>query len=187
MSLSRIKQGIEELFANLPHAEKALHALVLIWVLTQIISSNFMHVHADTIWSSVNQVAKLHVYGGLLLLPISLLFIYKVLKRRTIVDMYPWLSGNFSQIKADIQTLRQFTLPKTHPAGLAATVEGLGLLALLLALVTGTLWYIVASSSGIAPTLLSIHKTSVGLIETYFYAHGAMALLHYIQWWRTQA
>ncbi|WP_232055236.1 hypothetical protein [Vibrio taketomensis] len=93
--------------------------------------------------SGINQVAKLHVYGGLLLLPISLLFIYKALKRRTIADMYPWLSGNFSQIKADIQTLRQFTLPKTHPAGLAATVEGLGL-RLLLALVTGTLWYIVA-------------------------------------------
>lgn len=98
--------------------------------------------------------------------------------------MYPWLSGNFTQIKQDLQCLSRVELPESHPAGIAATVEGLGLLALLLALVTGTAWYLSASSTGISPELLKIHKTSVGLIETYFYGHGAMALLHFIHWWR---
>ncbi|WP_345197260.1 hypothetical protein [Kistimonas scapharcae] len=35
-----------------------------------------------------------------------------------------------------------------------------------------------------APLLLSIHKTSVGAIECYFYGHGGFALLHLVSWWR---
>ncbi|WP_246335813.1 cytochrome b/b6 domain-containing protein [Vibrio marinisediminis] len=178
MALSRLKDGVDELFVKLPIAEKVLHAFVFVWVLAQIISSNFMHVHTTTLWQNINLVAKAHVYAGLLLVPITLVFCYKVLKRRKLGDMYPWLSGNFTQIKEDLKTLRSFKLVESHPSGIAATVEGLGLLALLLALVTGTLWYFSASSSGISPELLEIHKTSVGLIETYFYAHGAMAILH---------
>ncbi|MFC5080641.1 hypothetical protein VTH8203_04482 [Vibrio thalassae] len=184
MMLSRIKEGVDTLFTNLPESEKVLHALTLFWVLVQIISSNFIHVHADTLWSSINSIAKIHIYSGLLLIPLTLVFVYKVIKRRTIGDMYPWLSGNFTQIKQDLQCLSRVELPESHPAGIAATVEGLGLLALLLALVTGTAWYLSASSTGISPELLKIHKTSVGLIETYFYGHGAMALLHFIHWWR---
>lgn len=187
MALSRVKEGIDELFADLPTSEKVLHALILIWVLAQIISSNFMHVHADTLWGSINLTAKFHAYGGLCLLPITLVFVYRVIKRRTIADMYPWLSGNVDQIKQDIKVIRSFRLPASQPAGLAATVEGLGLLALLFALVTGAMWYLVASNSGTAPQLLEIHKTAVGLIEAYFYAHGAMGMLHFIQWWRTKA
>jgi len=34
--------------------------------------------------------------------------------------------------------------------------------------------------------LLEIHKTSVGLIETYFYAHGLFGLLHLVKWWRSR-
>ncbi|MGF1688867.1 cytochrome b/b6 domain-containing protein [Photobacterium japonica] len=186
MPLSRVKKGVGALFAELPTSEKVLHGLSLVWVLLQIISSNFMHVHADTLWGNINLMAKFHVYSGLCLLPITLVFVYHVIKRRTIADMYPWLFGHFSQIKKDINVLRTLRLPESHPAGLAATVEGLGLLALLLALVTGTLWYLGASNAGTSPQLLEIHKTSVGLIEAYFYAHGAMGLLHLLQWWRTK-
>ena len=187
MALSRVKEGVDELFAALPKSEKVLHALILIWVLVQIITSNFMHVHTTTQWDTINLVAKYHVYAGLLLVPIALVFFYKILMRRKIADMYPWLCGNFTQIKKDIKTLCSFKLLEPHPSGVAATVEGLGLLALLLALVTGAAWYIGASTSGTSPDLLEIHKTSVGLIETYFYAHGGMALLHYIHWWRNKA
>ncbi|MCY9802576.1 cytochrome b/b6 domain-containing protein [Vibrio scophthalmi] len=186
MALSRVKEGVDELFADLPKSEKVLHALILVWILAQIITSNFMHVHADTLWGNINLTAKLHAYGGLCLLPITLVFVYRVIKRRTIADMYPWLSGNINQIKQDIKVISTLRLPESQPAGLAATVEGLGLLALVLALLTGAIWYLVASNSGTAPQLLEIHKTSVGLIETYFYAHGGMALLHYIHWWRNK-
>lgn len=184
MTLSRVKEGVDELFANLPKSEKVLHALILVWVLAQIISSNFMHVHADTLWGNINLMAKFHVYSGLFLIPITLVFLYRVIARRKITDLYPWLSGNFEQIKKDMAVIRTFRLPESHPSGLAATVEGLGLLALLLALFTGSIWYLFASNSGTSPLLLDIHKTSVGLIEAYFYAHGFMGILHFVQWWR---
>ena len=186
MTLSRVKAGVDALFVKLPKSEKVLHFLILIWVLTQIISSNFMHVHPDTLWGSINFMAKFHIYSGLGLIPITIVFCYTIIKRRKLADLYPWLHGNFSQIKLDINIIRTLHLPKSHPAGLAATVEGLGLLALALALVTGSMWYLSASNCGISPLLLDIHKTSVGFIEAYFYGHGFLALLHFAQWWRSQ-
>ncbi len=93
-------------------------------------------------------------------------FFVVVLSRRKVTDLYPWLSGNFGRIIEDIKVLRTFKLPEARPAGLAATIEGLGLLALLLAAVTGTLWMISFLSNNTSdPDFLAIHKTAVGAIE----------------------
>ena len=184
----QLKEGVHALFERLPHSEKILHLLVMLWVLMQIITSNFMHVHSDTPWADINVVSHIHAYGGLLLFPITLLFSWKIIKRRKISDIYPWLHKDISEIKKDIKTLSTFSLPEVRPGGLAATIEGLGLLALLLALVTGAMWYISASNGSLSfsPQLLEIHKTSVGLIEAYFYGHGLFGLLHLVVWWRSQ-
>ncbi|OCH27747.1 hypothetical protein A6E13_08350 [Aliivibrio fischeri] len=183
---SQLKEGVNVLFERLPLSEKILHLLVLLWVLMQIITSNFMHVHSDTRWADINVVSYVHAYGGLLLFPITLLFLWKIIKRRKVSDIYPWLHKDISEVKKGIKTLSTFRLPEVRPGGLAAVIEGLGLLALLLALVTGALWYIMASNGNISPQLLEIHKTSVGLIEIYFYGHGLFGLLHLVVWWRCQ-
>ncbi|MBB1312929.1 cytochrome b/b6 domain-containing protein [Aliivibrio sp. SR45-2] len=187
MSL-HLKDGFNVLFERLPTSEKILHILVMLWVLLQIITSNFMHVHSDTLWTEINVVSHIHAYGGLLLIPITLLFSWKIIKRRKMSDIYPWLYKDISEIKKDIKTLSTFRLPEVRPGGLAATIEGLGLLALLLALVTGAMWYISASNGNLSfsPQLLEIHKTSVGFIEAYFYGHGLFGLLHLADWWRSQ-
>lgn len=184
--VSRITEGFNALFENLPKSEKILHLLILIWVLAQIISSSFMHVHPDTSWNSINTISQFHMYSGLILLPITLIFMAVVIRRRKLSDIYPWLYKNIDVIREDIKTLLTFQLPKARPGGLAATIEGLGLLALLLALVTGCLWYAAASTGDMSALLLEIHKTSVGLIETYFYAHGLFGLLHLVKWWRSR-
>ncbi len=181
----KFKQGFNAIFERLPTAEKLLHLLIVVWILVQIIISNFMHVHGDTQWADVNLVSQIHAYGGLLLIPITLIFCWKIIKRRTMSDIYPWLYKDFRGIKSDIEVLRTFRLPEPHPGGLAAMIEGLGLLALLLALATGSIWYAFVSNGDLSPTLLDIHKTSVGLIEAYFYGHGLFGLLHFIAWWRS--
>lgn len=145
-----------------------------------------MDVNSDTPWSGVNFMTLFHAYSGLMLFVISLIFIVKIFNRRKVVDMYPWIYKNYDGIKTDIKTLTRLQLPKPNPAGLAATIEGLGLLALLLALLTGGLWYITTSNGSASPLLLEIHTTSVGLIEVYFYGHGLFGLLHLVQWCRAQ-
>ncbi len=179
--MSAIINSLNQLFNKLPKAEKALHGLVIIWVAVQIISSSFMHIRHSQDWTQANWLSQVHAYGGMLLGIISILFIVKVLSRRGFADLYPWLFRDISVIKADLQSLLKFTLPEAQPRGLAATIEGLGLLALLIALITGSAWFISVQSGADFPALLGLHKSSVGLIETYFYGHGLFGILHLIQ------
>ncbi len=106
--------------------------------------------------------------------------------RRQFVDLYPWFYGRFDILKQDLDSLLKLKLPETKPSGLAACIEGLGLLALLLALLTGGVWYWFLSSNGPNDLLLSVHKLSVTFIQIYFFGHGTAALLHLIKWWHTQ-
>lgn len=183
--IQKTRKGISFLFVHLPKTEKWLHVVVIFWVLWQILLSFGMHVKGNTPFSQITLIDKLHIYGGLGLFILTLVFFLMVLYRRKMADLYPWLKGNWRVLKSDLHTLLSWKLPEPAPGGLAATVEGLGLLALLLAVFTGLLWYISASLGFmIAADLLALHKTSVGLIELYFYGHASFALLHYFMWWR---
>ncbi|GIU24124.1 cytochrome b/b6 domain-containing protein [Shewanella schlegeliana] len=180
----KLKQGIRELFKSLPFIEKSLHFVVMIGVLLQLISSSLMHVHGDTPLNKIAELAFIHIYLGIVLLPLGIIFAIKVIMRRRLFDLYPWLFGRYEGIKEDAESLLKGSLPEPKPAGLAASVEGLGLLALLLALVTGAMWFLVVNISGPNELLLSVHKLAVTFIQIYFFAHGAFALLHLFKWWR---
>ncbi len=181
---SKLKLGLESLFAPLPKIEKYLHFSVLFWVLLQLLSSGLMHVHGDTPLAKISDLAFIHIYSGLALLPVSLLFAAKVIMRRQYQDLYPWLSGQYQVIKDDINSLLRLELPEAKPSGLAATVEGLGILALILAVATGSVWYLTVLMSGPNEWLLSIHKLSVTFIQIYFFGHALFAMLHFAYWWR---
>ncbi len=184
-NLQTLFHGISFIFRQLPATERWLHALVMLWVVWQLVTSLGMHIHGNTTAAQYSIIGWLHIYGGMGLFLPAVTFFAIVLYRRRVNDLFPWLKGNLGQITADLKMLKSLKLPKANAGGLAATVEGLGLLALLLALCTGLLWFIVSTiSSASAPLLLEIHKTSVGAIELYFYGHGAFALLHFIVWWR---
>lgn len=69
------------------------------------------------------------------------------------------------------------------PRGLASTVEGLGLGALLLVVLSGTLWFVLwILDSPYAYDVMQAHKSLTGLIEVYILGHGFMAILHFISW-----
>ncbi|MGR5235654.1 cytochrome b/b6 domain-containing protein [Vibrio alfacsensis] len=181
---SKLKLGLKSLFGTLPNIERYLHFAVLFWVLLQLLSSSLMHVHGDTELNQISDLAFIHIYSGLVLLPVSLIFATKVIMRRKIQDLYPWLSGHYQVIKEDAESLLKLDLPEAKPSGLAATIEGLGILALILAVVTGSVWYLTVFTSGPSEWLLSIHKLSVTFIQIYFFGHALFAMLHLAQWWR---
>ncbi|UJF17017.1 cytochrome b/b6 domain-containing protein [Vibrio sp. SS-MA-C1-2] len=179
-----LKLAIKDVFSSLPNNEKILHGFTLAWVLFQILSSGLMHVSHHGRWDNISTLDLIHIYSGILLLPLSLIFMTIVIKRRKFNDLFPWVFKDFHQLRLDLMLLKQRKLPPAHPKGLAAIVEGLGILALLMALLTGLLWFITIKAGSDASLLLSIHKSSVGLIETYFYAHGFMGLLHIFFAWK---
>ncbi|UJF20259.1 cytochrome b/b6 domain-containing protein (plasmid) [Vibrio sp. SS-MA-C1-2] len=170
--------AIKRVFSTLPKVEQILHGLTVLWVLIQILSSGLMHINHHAIWADISTLSLIHIYSGILLLPICLLFVFIIIKRRTCKDLYPWGFKYFYQLKVDLLILKQCKLPQPSPSGLAATVEGFGLLALLSSLLTGVAWFVAIKAGLDASFFLTIHKTTVGLIETYFYAHGLMGVLH---------
>lgn len=178
-------RGLSFLFARLPSAEKWLHFTTLSWVLFQLVSAAGMHVSKDATVYHLTLIDHIHMYSGVGLLLFSMVFFVTVINRRPLTDMYPWLSGNFKVIKVDLRILKTGRLPSPKPSGLAATIEGLGLLALILATITGALWTIaMLSENASSPDFLAIHKTAVTAIEAYIWGHGIFALLHLIVWWR---
>lgn len=96
---------------------------------------------------------------------------------------YPYLWGDFKQIKEDINSLLAKKLPDSSPKGLAATVQGLGLGALSIVILSGIAWFILwLQQSPLALEARSIHKSLTILIEIYIYGHGGLGIIHFIIW-----
>nr|WP_242452234.1 cytochrome b/b6 domain-containing protein [Morganella morganii] len=127
----------------------------------------------------------LHIITGLSFWISGTLLIVFCFRQRGIKHYYPWAFGYFSQITTDCRALLRGKLPESSSGGLATTVQGLGLGALALVVLSGTAWFILwAAGSVYAGEIRNLHKTLTGLIETYIIGHGAMGLLHFILWLR---
>jgi len=158
------------------------HIVVLLLVLTQIILSNFVDFNDNGAISS--NVIKFygtwsHIVTGLLLAPLAVIFILIEFKKYGLKHFYPYLSGDNQQLKADFAQLKQRKLPEPESKGIAAIVQGLGLAALVLVLLSGTIWfYAWTTGASWAEDMQEIHGLLTGLVITYFFAHGLMGLWH---------
>ena len=161
---------------------RVLHIIILLLVISQILVSNFMgFTHTGEIKTNpLNFFGTwTHICTGLFLLPTALTFTFFLIKEHGLKYFFPYLFGNLNQVKDDISKLLKFKLPAPEAGGLATIVEGLGLGALFLALLSGLTWFIswrlnVSWSSDV----MKLHKFIVGLIEAYVVGHGVMGLLH---------
>ena len=173
---------LEYLRERQPPLVRNLHITILCLVLSQIIVSNFMGFtdNSEVSKKTIEYYATwIHISTGLSLLPIAFVFIYVELKRHGIKYFFPYFYGNFSQLKEDLKQLKQFELPEPSAYGMAAIVQGLGLGALTLVILSGSTWFI--SWIYMAPwadSIKELHKLLTGLIEAYVVGHGGMGLLH---------
>jgi len=102
-------------------------------------------------------------------------------KNRGVKYFYPYFWGDMQQIKQDLILLSKRELPAASARGIAACVQGLGLGALLLVILSGSTWFILwRLSSPYAIAILSLHKSLTTLIEIYIVAHGSMGILHFL-------
>ena len=173
-----------------PPAVRFLHIIILCLVLSQITVSNFMGFTAsgEISTKTVEHYATwIHICTGLSLFPIAFVFIYIEIKRHGIKYFFPYLFGDFSQLKKDVQQLKQFKLPEPSAYGIAAIVQGLGLGALTLVVLSGSTWFLAwVYSSPWANTIKGLHQSLTGLIEAYVLGHGGMGILHLFLQVKTQ-
>ncbi|QHX00037.1 cytochrome b/b6 domain-containing protein [Klebsiella variicola] len=184
----------EKIRNALPHKDtpffRMLHIIVATLILLQIISSNLTESEALRDVSLTGVVTWFHVISGLALIVLGVVMLVWMLKQRGFRYYFAWLSLDFRGLVEDIKMLMTFRLPEAHAGGIAAMIQGLGVLALLAVALCGGLWFVLdiapGASSALAEAVLHLHKFLTVFIETYFWAHGAMGLLHIFLTFRSQ-
>ncbi|WP_288654393.1 MULTISPECIES: cytochrome b/b6 domain-containing protein [Pantoea] len=170
----------------LPHSYapffRALHIAIALLIAGQIINSNFIEAEALNSAGLPALVTWLHAISGLLLLVLGAILLTWMLTQRGIKWYYPWIFFRFDQIERDIHQIVRLRLPAASNGGLAATVQGLGVIALLLVASSGGVWlaaerYFPAYYSD-AELILHWNKLLTTFVEIYLYSHGCMGLIH---------
>ncbi|HGO4211777.1 TPA: cytochrome b/b6 domain-containing protein [Klebsiella pneumoniae] len=161
-----------------------LHVAIALLVVFQIINSNGIQNAAFSFidaWQLKYFFNWLHIFSGFTLLILSVMLVVLCFKNRGFKYFYPYLWGDFQQIKMDLLLLTKRELPDASAKGIAACVQGLGLGALLLVIISGITWFLLwRISSPFAVDILNLHKNLTSLIEIYIVAHGSMGVLHFI-------
>lgn len=163
---------------NQPIFLRLLHIAIATLVITQIINSN-----APPAEKTPLLLSPLHFIIGFSLLILSIVMCIYCYSRRGLRYFYPYFWGDTLQIRQDIRTFSKLKLPEANPRGLAACVQGLGLLLLCFVALSGTSWFILWQiNSFFAPTAKNLHETLTGGLEIYLLAHGSMGIIHFFIW-----
>ncbi|MGX9275684.1 cytochrome b/b6 domain-containing protein [Pantoea ananatis] len=170
----------------LPHHDapffRRLHILVAVLILSQIINSNFTAREALGEHSLETLITWLHILSGLLLIAAGVIMLIWMLVQRGFRWYFAWLTLDFRGIRNDVVQLTGLKLPQAQGGGIAATVQGLGVIALIAVACSGGLWFLFNSTSLATPDLtrrvLHWHKFLTTFVEIYFYSHGSMGVLH---------
>lgn len=184
----------EQLRNALPHKDtpffRMLHIIVATLILLQIISSNLTESEALRDVTLTGAVTWFHVISGFALMVLGVVMLVWMLKQRGFRYYFAWSSLDFRGVVEDIKMLMTFRLPEAHAGGIAAMIQGLGVLALLAVALCGGLWFVLdtapGTSTALAEAVLHLHKFLTVFIKTYFWAHGAMGLLHIFLTFRSQ-
>lgn len=164
-----------------------LHALVAVLVILQILSSSAMHMDDGHFAPGPGTwlASRYHLGAGLATVLFSLLLAAATLTRHGLRHFFPYLWGDTDQLKKDMLASLRLNMVPPRPRGLAAAVQGLGLGALLLTVLSGLLWFILwRHGSDFSRAALIVHKGVAPLMAVYLIGHGGMALLHFVVWQR---
>lgn len=161
---------------------RRFHIAIIILVITQILLSNIMDfTDSGEISTGIVEFygTWLHILFGLFIIPLAFIFLVLELKQHGFKYFFPYFSGEFKQLKSDLMQLKHLSLPVSQPFGIAAIVQGLGLGALFLVMLSGLTWFVSWSLNySWAHDAKEVHEFFTGLIEAYAIGHGFMGLVH---------
>ncbi|WP_185702297.1 MULTISPECIES: cytochrome b/b6 domain-containing protein [unclassified Desulfovibrio] len=103
-------------------------------------------------------------------------------------NYFPYMFGDFAQLGKDFAAIRGGNIHiAPRPRGLATTVQGLGLGALVMSLATGFWLYLGWESGDVTPEALTAHSVFAWLMLAFLAGHGGMALTHFAAWQKNTA
>jgi len=149
-----------------------LLALMAVWLLA---SSPWIEMFG-AIPAEAGWVDWTHVGLGLAALPLALLYVVATLSGGRWRLYFPWLAGDFSSLGRDLAGLARGERPLSEGGGLFAAIEGLLLVAVSAAALTGAGWFFSQGSEAVyswwqwhhwaarsCGALLVLHVTAVAL------------------------
>lgn len=177
---------LKKIWYELPHREhpffRFLHVTIAILILSQILNSNFFGRDSLEKIGLSHTVILFHIISGFILIVLGSTMMIWMFTQRGFRYYFAWLFADFKGIKDDLKTLRKLNLPCSHSGGIASTIQGLGVVSLLVVALSGVLWflfnYFSLFSSVDREWAIQTHKFLTTFIEIYLYAHGTMGILH---------
>lgn len=155
---------------------RLIHISVAVLIIVQILDSDYVHTKYGFNWG-----AYLHICVGCAIAVLSIFMIIAAFEKRGLRYYYPYLFNDYSAIKSDLVEIFRLKLPNARSGSIAAVVQGLGLLALVIAWASGFFWFVSWNfDSSYAHEIKELHESLVTLIEVYIYAHGLMGVVHFI-------
>lgn len=118
-----------------------LHLLIALASTWLLASSPWLGMH-QWIPDEPGAVNLSHVVLGLALLPLGLLYLAACTAGGRWRLYFPWLTGRFDAVRSDLAGLVRGERPGSEGGGLFASIEGLLLIALLAAALTGAAWFV---------------------------------------------
>lgn len=162
------------------------HAGIILLVLWQLMTSSGIALRAQGLEGEAGHFFLwLHIAGGFTTLVLGVMLVAASLTRRGLKSFFPYLWGDVTVLVDDIKKSLSFKLLPPHPKGLASTVQGLGMGALLLVTFSGALWFwLWLNHSAYLRDARDLHDAMAALVTLYLLGHGGMALLHFAAWQR---
>jgi cytochrome b561 len=166
------------------HLTRVLHLLLLVAVLTQLISSQFIEQPLPGEAPSV--IFSLHEYVGLGTFVIVFAFWCWTLIRQGETKfgrLFPWLSPRrVREVVADtlgqLRRLSRGDFSDQSGGAMVSSVHGLGLLVMTGMAVTGSAYFFLSGT--LAHTALSLHSLMANLVWAYLIGHSTLAALHHL-------
>ncbi|MGS0673818.1 cytochrome b/b6 domain-containing protein [Shewanella sp. 0m-4] len=125
-----------------------------------------------------------HVYLGLIAAFLSITFLITTCLKGKWRQYFPWLLGDFSQLKSDILGLFKGKIPIAGGRGLFSVTEGIGMLLFLAVGVTGLLWFATQGSSD-ALFWRGYHIHFAQGFIGFIVLHAVFACLHLLDFFRS--
>jgi cytochrome b561 len=167
------------------HATRALHLSLLLVVLSQLISSQFMErplPGEEPGWPFV-----IHEWIGLAGVGVITLFWLWSLARNSaetpLSRLFPWfslkrLSDIFDEISGFARDVLALRMPSLELDATSSAVHGLGLMLASFLALSGAAWYFFFAGTPNAKTVMGLHSLAGNLMWVYLIGHASMAVLH---------
>ena len=152
-----------------------LAGLLAVWLL---LSSPWVALYRS-LPADAGFISLAHVALGLVALPVALVYLAACTLGGRWRLYFPWLAGAMAAVARDVAGLVRGRRPMSEGGGLLATLEGLLLIALLAAAISGAAWLAVQGGSA-ALAMRDVHIVCARTCAALALAHLAGVALHLV-------